>query len=162
MTRPHSSQRIFTALIALVLSLAPPGAMADGVFEPVRDPVVRQICGECHLPFSANLLPRRFWQHLMQTTSDHFGEILDLKSDDAARIASYLTRLAGDADSGKSGRKFVGRIPAGDNPLRITGTPGFLRKHRLPDRVWRDPNVVTRSNCAACHQGAEQGLFDGD
>jgi nitrate/TMAO reductase-like tetraheme cytochrome c subunit len=36
----------------------------------------------------------------------------------------------------------------------------FLRKHRFADTVWKDPKVLTKSNCLACHSGAEQGRFE--
>ncbi|PWB53339.1 MAG: cytochrome C, partial [Nitrosomonadales bacterium] len=47
-----------------------------------------------------------------------------------------------------------------ETPLRITETPYWLGKHRdIGAAVWRQPQVGTRANCAACHQGAERGVF---
>lgn len=47
-------------------------------------------------------------------------------------------------------------------PQRITETPDLTREHRFPDRVWKDPRVVTKSNCLACHPGAVEGQYDDD
>ena len=35
-------------------------------------------------------------------------------------------------------------------------------KHRFADKVWKDPKVVTKSNCPACHRGADQGWYEDD
>jgi hypothetical protein len=54
----------------------------------------------------------------------------------------------------------VRRIPADATPQRITETREFLREHHFPDRVWKRPDVVTKSNCAACHPAAERGYYE--
>jgi hypothetical protein len=76
------------------------------------------------------------------------GENADLPRDTTASIRAYLTTHAD-------------RI--GDATLtRITEQPWFVREHRYPPPVWRRPDIRSNANCPACHQRAEQGIFEDD
>lgn len=146
----------------LLAALAAP-ALADGMkLAPVGDPQTLKACGECHLAFPPALLPARSWVALLNGQADHFGEDLALSPDDAAHIKAYLAGHAGDTPSGSGARKFMRQVAPGGTPTRITENPAFLREHNFPDGVWRDPKVLTKSNCLACHAGAAQGLFEDD
>jgi len=46
-------------------------------------------------------------------------------------------------------------------PLRITELPKWQREHReVPAWEWRHKDVRTKTNCVACHTGAEQGFYE--
>ncbi|MBF0333783.1 MAG: diheme cytochrome c [Alphaproteobacteria bacterium] len=135
------------ALLALILIMPPLAASADDRVPPVRDPLVLKECGECHMAFQPAFLPARSWERLMDTLSDHFGDDATLPPTTAAAIRRTLVAGAG---------------RAGGAPSRITETRFFRHEHDFPDRVWNDPKVVTRSNCPACHRGAERGVYEDD
>ncbi len=146
---------------ATILLAANP-ALADGGVAPVSDPLVTKECGACHMAFQPALLPARSWSRMMATLDDHFGEDATLPAETAAAVGAYLTAHAGDTTSGVRAGKFMRWVAPGGAPQRITENPYFQRKHRFPDSVWRDPKVVTKSNCPACHLGADQGWYDDD
>lgn len=137
------------ALFALILVMPPLAAWAgDDRVPPVRDPLVLKECGECHMAFQPAFLPARSWERLMDTLSDHFGDDATLPPDIVAAIRRTLV-----AGAGRAG---------GATSSRITETRFFRHEHDFPDRVWKDPKVVTRSNCPACHSGAERGIYEDD
>lgn len=146
----------------LVLGLAGPAQAGDDWVPPVTDPLVKKECGACHMAFQPAFLPARSWNKMMDTLSDHFGEDASLPADKAQAIRAYLTNNAGDVMPQGRARKYMRHLSAADAPQRITENPDFIRKHQLPERVWRDPKVVTKSNCPACHVQAERGWYEDD
>jgi hypothetical protein len=153
----------FPALIvaASLLAAMPTISHAGGKHvAPVDDPLIKKVCGECHMAFPPGLLPGRSWSALMRDLSDHFGDEIVLPAAQATQIEAYLVSQAGDAAAGRGLRDFMRWVAPTGVPRRITENPAFLREHDFPDRVWRNPKVVTKSNCPACHAGASQGWFD--
>lgn len=137
-------------VLAIAVVLVPLAAAADdGRVPPLRDPLVLKECGECHMAFQPALLPARSWERLMDTLSDHFGDDATLPPATAQAIRHALTAGAG--------RPWAAW---GTAPPRITETRWFTHEHDFPDRVWKDPKVVTRSNCPACHRDAERGIYE--
>ncbi|MBI5164291.1 MAG: diheme cytochrome c [Magnetospirillum sp.] len=147
-------------LLAVLLAAAPALADDDWV-PPVKDPLVLKECGGCHMAFQPAFLPARSWEAIMDGLADHFGEDASLPADTVRTIRATLVAGAADGERSRMGHKILRRL-GGGTPLRITETPSFERKHRFPDRVWKDPKVVTRSNCPACHTGAEKGWYEDD
>jgi diheme cytochrome c len=92
--------------------------------------------------------------------TDHFGEDASLTADKVELIRAYMAANAGDVTMQGRARKYMQWVAPGGTPLRITENPDFQRKHRFADSVWKDPKVLTRSNCLACHSGAEQGRYE--
>jgi hypothetical protein len=135
---------------------------ADERVPPVTDPVVKKECGSCHLAFSPQFLPRRSWQKLVDTLSDHFGENASLGDAQRKTVLDYLLANASDGPrASREGRKFGASIPSGQTPLRITEVPRWVREHReVPPSKWNDPGVKSRANCVACHPAAEQGVYE--
>tara|TARA_R110000772_G_scaffold267976_3_gene393742 strand:+ start:8652 stop:9125 length:474 start_codon:yes stop_codon:yes gene_type:complete len=150
-------------ILAAALLAATPAIAGDDWVPPVKDPMVRKECGACHMAFQPAFLPARSWGRMMNELADHFGEDATLPADKVRAIRTYLTANAGDVvTTGRAG-KYMRMVAPGGTPQRITQNPDFERKHRkIPDSVWKDPRVVTRSNCPACHRGAEQGWYDDD
>ncbi|MBI2235508.1 MAG: diheme cytochrome c [Magnetospirillum sp.] len=160
---------IRTVFLAFGLLITPAtSALADDDRVPVvNDPVVLKECGSCHMAFQPALLPARAWDRMMDGLAGHFGENASLPADIAARVRVYLVDNAGDAaGQGLGDRRGLARKymrGASDTSLRITENPAFVRKHRrIADSVWPSPKVVTRSNCLACHQGADRGWYEDD
>lgn len=149
------------AVLATMLSAFPAFAGNDWV-PPVKNPLVLKECGECHMAFQPAFLPARSWNRMMDELVKHFSEDASLPADKVQAIRTYLTANAGDVVTiGRAG-KYMRWVAPGGTPQRITENPDFERKHRFPERVWKDPKVVTKSNCLACHRGADQGWYDDD
>lgn len=149
-------------VLAVALAAASPALAGDDWVPPVTDPLVLKECGACHMAFQPAFLPARSWNRMMDELADHFGEDASLPAEQAQAIRRTLAANAGDVVTAGRARKYLRWIAPGGTPQRITENPDFQRKHRFADRVWRDPKVVTKSNCPACHRGAEQGWYDDD
>lgn len=145
-----------------LLAISPALAGGNDWVPPVKDPVVLKECGACHMAFQPAFLPARSWNRMMDELSQHFGEDASLPADKAQTIRAYMTANAGDVVTRGRARKYMQWVADGATPQRITTNPDFERKHNFADRVWKDPKVVTKSNCPACHVAADQGLFDDD
>lgn len=151
------------ALLAFaLLATATPAFAGDDWVPPVKDPLVLKECGSCHMAFQPAFLPARSWNRMMDELSDHFGEDASLPADKATSIRAYLTANAGDVVTKGRARKYMQWVAPGGTPQRITENPDFERKHRFAPHVWTDPKVVTKSNCPACHRGADQGYYEDD
>lgn len=149
-------------ILAAALTLAALPARADQV-RPLTDPETVKACGECHMAFQPAFLPARSWTRMMGQLSDHFGDNASMAPDKAERIRQVLVAGAADTGGGKAGSKALRGIGSNEVPLRITELPRFQRKHdRISEREWKRPEVMTKSNCVACHRGAEQGSYEDD
>ncbi|MBI3444937.1 MAG: diheme cytochrome c [Magnetospirillum sp.] len=147
-------KRFYPAALLLVLALP---ARADTV-RPLTDAETLKACGECHMAFQPGFLPARSWNRIMDTLTDHFGDNAGMAADKTARIRKVLVEGAADERA-----KTLRGLDANAVPLRLTETPRFVRKHdRIPERVWKRPDIVTKSNCVACHTGAEKGIYEDD
>lgn len=151
-----------TILFAALLIAASPARADDDWVPPVTDPLVLKECGACHMAFQPAFLPARSWDRMMDELAEHFGEDASLPAETAQDVRAYLTANAGDMVTAGRARKYMRWVAPGGTPQWITRNPDFERKHRLPDRVWADPKVVTKSNCPACHVDAERGWYDED
>ncbi|MBC7908054.1 MAG: diheme cytochrome c [Rhodospirillaceae bacterium] len=139
-----------TLIFAAGLTIAALPALAgDHRVAPVRDALVQKECGQCHMTFQPGLLPAASWERMMDKLADHYGDNAAVSAEKGAAIRAYLTANAG-------------RDRRGGTPSRITEARWFTHEHDFPAPVWKRPEVVTKSNCPACHQGAEQGLYDDD
>jgi len=121
-------------------------------------PIYVQECGACHLAYPAQLLPAASWRRLLGALDRHFGSDASVDGAAAERISRWLTTNAGRH----------GDAAAPDD--RITRSPWFVREHRevawfgAPGEARSTSRSASRSasDCAACHAGAAQGLFDED
>jgi hypothetical protein len=148
-------------ILAALALLAAPAARADYA-PPVTDPLTIKACGECHMVFQPSFLPARSWDKMMGQLNNHFGDNAAMAPDKAAHIRQVLMDGAADRAGGRMGHKALRGLDEGQTPLRITETPNFQRKHRLPDSAWSKPNVMTKSNCQACHLAADKGIYEDD
>lgn len=94
----------------------------------------------------------------MTTPDDHFGENANLDEATCAEIEAYLVQNAADAGGRSSGLLY--RVSLEETPLRISEMPWFRSEHDgevFPRRLQRAGSM---SNCAACHHGADRGVFE--
>lgn len=147
--------KIGTALATVMMVVAPALAIAGehegkhGGPVPLL-PQYGQECGSCHVPFAPRLLPAASWRELMGGLSRHFGTDASLEPATTSAIGAWLEANAGSA--------LRGAAPAEN---RITRSAWFLHEHReIPSQTWRRSSVERPSNCAACHAGAEKGIFN--
>ncbi|MBR9972817.1 diheme cytochrome c [Magnetospirillum sulfuroxidans] len=153
-------RRSVIALAVLMTWISP--ALAEDWVPPVTDPLVQKECGACHMAFQPAFLPARSWNRMMDELSDHFGEDASLPADKTQAIRAYLTANAGDVQMKGRAWKYMKWVSPGGTPQKITENPDFERKHRFADKVWKDPKVVTKSNCPACHRAADKGYYEDD
>ncbi len=144
--------RLPVLLAAALLLATLPARASDDRVAPLRDPLTRTECGDCHMAFQPAFLPAAAWSRIMDGLGDHFGDDASLPADKREAIRRVLMDGASD--------RWTRRETA--PPLRLTASRWFLREHRFPDSVWKRPQVVTRSNCPACHLGADQGIYEED
>jgi hypothetical protein len=153
---------LITASLMIAMYAAAP-ALADGGFPPVADQTVRDECSGCHIAYQPQMLPQRSWRRLMDGLADHFGEELSLEGETAEEVLRYLLDNAADVSAQKEARKFLRGLRPGADPIRITDTPRWKKKHdELPERVWSDPRIAFRGECEVCHTKTERGLYDED
>ncbi len=163
---PFSSRSLVLTGIGLgFLAMALSYAMAGDrhYYPPVKDPVVKEECGSCHLAFSPAMLPASSWQRMMGNLKNHFGDDASVDAQAAKRINDYLVANAADAPatSGRAPSKLLRGVDLNSAPQRITQLPQWVHKHRkVPDWEWRHKEVRSKTNCLACHTGAEAGSYD--
>lgn len=120
-------------------------------------------CGSCHMAYPAQLLPEPSWKALMSSLENHFGEDASLAADVNQTLTEELVSGAADNVDTRLARRVMRRVNLQEpNSLRITELPFFRRiHHEVPKRlVSGNPEVGSFSNCNACHEKAERGLFD--
>jgi hypothetical protein len=137
---------LLIALLARAWSMPAAAAEEGKRLGPVTHEATRKECGECHMAFQPGLLPAASWRRVMSGLATHFGEDASLDAARSADIERYLVSHAGSGDGAL---------------LRITEQRWFLREHRrITAATWERPDIKTRSNCVACHLGAERGLYE--
>lgn len=139
---------------AAALVLANP-VWADDVRHPVGDPaVVKQWqteCSACHVAFPPQLLVANDWQKLMSGLDKHYGANAGLDKASADRITAFLMA------NGNSRKPERHTAASG----RITDTAWFQREHHeVPAAIWKDQQVKSPANCAACHPGADKSDYN--
>jgi len=113
--------------------------------------------------YPPGLLPARSWKAMMGGLKDHFGENATLDAGTADKVTRFLVENAADQTTFRRSQKIAKSIAADATPLRITETNYFKRQHHeVSSKVWQRKNGGGPSNCAACHAGAEAGVFSED
>ncbi len=136
------------AILAVTTALG-----GDDNVPPISDVVVQEECSACHFAFQPAFLPAESWSKMMGNLEDHFGEDASLSETVRSNIEAYLVANAG-----------RGNVDPENPPLRITELRWFKSEHseREAQRMMERLNVKSLLSCGACHQGAEQGIYDDD
>jgi hypothetical protein len=148
---------VVTAIAGSSLFAIP--ALAEGERYPaVTHAATLKECSACHMVYQPEMLPARSWQALIAGLDNHFGESATLDPKVADDIRAFLVANAADAPGVRS--PWTRGLDAADTPLRITDTPRFQRAHNeVSAAAFKRPNVGSAANCAACHNGAAEGLY---
>lgn len=119
----------------------------------VNNILYKEECGSCHMAYPPGLLPSAAWQKVMTSLSDHFGDNAELDTAKRKEITQYLQNNSAEDSRSR-------RMPD-PQAIRITQQPFFIHEHdEIPARlITANPKVKSFSNCAACHQRAEQSSF---
>ncbi len=170
------NQKFFriTAAVLLAMSVAAPAAQADdddrderyggkhtGKYggedrgKPLQPAQInarfQQECSTCHIAYSPGLLPAESWRKIMAGLDKHFGSDASLEAGDNKEITAFLVNHASN------------RWNAPTAPMRISETAWFRRKHddrEIDPGVWKNPQVKSPANCAACHPRTDRGDFN--
>jgi hypothetical protein len=146
---------LFLPLIAgtLLGATAAPVAWADGgrLMPPTVPAAYTQECASCHTAYPPGLLPAASWRRVMGGLARHYGTDASLDPATVQQLSNWLQAHAG-----------TGRRGSEEPPQdRITRSAWFQREHRKVDAaVWTHASVKSAANCAACHTGADRGLYD--
>jgi len=134
----------------------PPGQGAAALYH--------EECASCHMAYPAELLPARSWQRILANLDQHFGDNASLDSATLQTLSRYLQTHSADTTGTRRARRILRSVPAAQTPLRISQLPYIRRNHHeIPLRFIKgNSQVRSLSNCAACHQGAERGVFNED
>ena len=117
-------------------------------------------CSSCHMLYHPGLLPEKSWQKLMAGLDQHFGENAALDTPTRDEIGHFLAANSADKLDNRRSRRILQSIPPASIPLRISETAYFTAKHdEISAPTFKRKSIGSPSNCAACHQGAEQGDF---
>ena len=138
-------------MLILGMLLASGILLADGPRMPREvDTTWQQECGSCHLAFPPSMLTADNWRRMMAGLDKHFGANASLDEITAAKITAFLERNASTRGERNA-----------SSTLRITDTRWFVREHdEVSPAIWRDPKIRSAANCAACHRGADRGLYN--
>jgi hypothetical protein len=132
--------------------------------KPVANATYAEECGACHMAYQPGLLPGDAWQKIMaaDALAEHYGDDASLSAGLRGELADYLAANAAERSGKSRARAFsVGDAGSGALP-RITATRYFRNEHHeIPSRmVTGNPDVGSFSNCNACHQGADDGVYN--
>jgi hypothetical protein len=125
--------------LGILLAMAALPAAADGVRVPDH-PAYAAECGSCHVAYPPQLLSAPSWRQVMAGLDKHFGSDASLEPALAREIGQFLADHAG---------------RRGGTELRVTETRWFRKEHRN-----EIPAVKNPADCAACHRGAEKGIYE--
>lgn len=155
------------AVVAMAVIAVAAGGTGYGLLQlPVRgmpampsQPQFEKECSACHMLYHPSLLPRASWSQMMAGLDDHFGEDASLDPQATAAIEAHLAAYASEAWDTQAAN-LLRRTSASD-PLRITASPYWVRKHsEIPAATFAAASVKSKANCAACHRDAATGRFD--
>jgi nitrate/TMAO reductase-like tetraheme cytochrome c subunit len=150
--------KIYKNLTRIVLSLGLIGLshtiFADGHLSPIKIPEkIKAECASCHMVYQPGFLPKESWARMMSGLDKHYGVDASLDPQAVKEIGQWFSQHAGTY-------KRVSGSPPND---RITQSDWFVKKHRkINEKTWNNPKVKSKSNCMACHAGAEKGHYDDD
>ena len=128
----------------------------------VSEPAYTENCGTCHFAYQPGLLPSGSWEKILAHLSDHFGEFIELDPESEKTISGFLRSNSANYSTRKLSLKIMKSLGK-RTPLRITEVPYIRREHHeIQQNVITRESIGSLSNCAACHIGAEKGIYDDD
>lgn len=137
----------FFILAALLFAVNATSARAE-TFPVIQNKAVLKNCGECHMAFPPETLPRKVWQDMMGNLSNHFGEDASIAPGTLKGILAYYVNNASDVSNVRAAQKWRAK----GTFARIIDAPRFQKKHgSCPTSIWSHEKIKSKSNCLACH-----------
>lgn len=134
-------------LIAITTAFSFSKVQAE-TFPVIMNQTVKTECGDCHMPFPPQTLPKASWEKIMSNLSNHFGEDASLDAGTTAEILDYHVQNASDVSNVRAAQKWRARGVG----IRLTEAPRFIKKHgNCAPEVWTHEKVQSKANCVACH-----------
>jgi nitrate/TMAO reductase-like tetraheme cytochrome c subunit len=134
-------------IAAVLVAMAATTAQAE-TFPVIQNATVLKECGDCHMAFPPETLPKASWEKIIGNLADHFGENASLDPAATAEILAYHVKNASDVSTVRAATKWLAK----GTFARITDAPRFHDKHgNCPPEVWSHEKVRSKSNCLACH-----------
>ena len=131
------------------LALPPVGPMAQ---------LYSDECAACHMAYHPSTRPAASWELMMGRLDDHFGDDASLPTEARTKIASWLTANAASTTDSKPAMLWSELHES--TPVALPDTETWKRLHTSVDAAaFRQRNIYSPSNCAACHGDAETGWF---
>ena len=136
------------------------GRMPD--VAPVTNNLYAQKCGACHFAYQPGLLPERSWMAILDGLEDHFGKSVKLQPAEQRKLAGYFSDESADYAEYPVSRAIMESLGEEAIPLRVTGTPFFMQRHKkIPTKQAQDnPAVGSYTRCEACHRMAAGGSYN--
>ena len=159
-SHPWRAAGIVATMIAIVATavIVMTGWPATGVPKDPLENVYAQECGTCHVAYHPSLLATATWNAIMDGLAHHFGENAELETATAQSIRAYLAANAAEHYDTLASHVFLKPDPS--DPLRITATPFWARRHAsISPQVFSSKAVGSKGQCDACHQDASSGRF---
>jgi len=156
--------RIYFLILALIvtgMSVLVRQSAAES-FPPITNKAVNKECGDCHMVYFAEMLPRRSWMRILKDLSNHFGEDASVDPKALTGIIAHHVANASDVANSHGARKWRRGVNKNEAPERITMAPRFIDEHDDGDfsRMWKKLKVKSKADCVACHKDAQKGIFE--
>ncbi|MCK4940241.1 MAG: hypothetical protein KAR80_08055 [Rhodospirillaceae bacterium] len=136
------------AIAAVLIAVAVSTPARAETFPVIKNQTVLSECGDCHMAFPPQTLPKALWTKIMSNLSDHFGEDASIDPAIIPEILAYHVQNASDVSNVRAAVKWRSNAKF----TRIIDAPRFKKKHKGCDVVWSHEKVKSPSNCLACHQ----------
>lgn len=133
-------------LSAAIILFAANTARAE-TFPVITNDTVLSECGDCHMVFPPQTLPKALWKKIINDLSNHFGEDASIDPALVKEILTYHEKNSSDVSNVRAAQKWRSNAKI----TRIIDAPRFIKKHRGCDVVWSHEKVKSPSNCLACH-----------
>ena len=96
--------RIFAFTVLALFLMA--GIARAETFPVITDKVVIKECGECHMVFPPQTLPKASWEKIMSTLDKHFGENASMDPAVAANVLAFHVANSSDVSDGRAAMKW--------------------------------------------------------
>ncbi|MBI5193727.1 MAG: cytochrome b/b6 domain-containing protein [Nitrospirae bacterium] len=120
-----------------------------------------ECASSCHSAFYPSLLPARSWEKILSRQADHYGDNVTLDENSRKEILNFLLKSSAEHSTTESSKKMLYSIHANEVPDKVTDVPYWKYKHNgIGEDVYKRKAIMSKSNCIACHPGAEVGSFE--
>lgn len=116
-------------------------------------------CGSCHTAYHPSMRSAADWRSIFAKLNYHYANPVTLEKGEADKILVWLVANDGSHFDTRISNYYGKGDGTGDG--RFTSSKRWNRVHStVPKFVFRNRMVKMKQNCSACHQDAEDGLFN--